>query len=85
MKNDFSLIIQLVKEGMKLGSEVFNIQLMHPSLDEEYLFPRVLEKILEETSCAVAIDSRNIKVIEEALKIYPYKAMCNCVNEKKAI
>jgi 5-methyltetrahydrofolate--homocysteine methyltransferase len=83
-ENDFSLIVQLVKEGMKRGSEVFNIQLMHPSLDEEYLFPRVMEKVLEETSCAIAIDSRNIKIIEEALKIYPYKAMCNCVNGEKS-
>lgn len=83
-ENDFSSIVQLAKEGMEQGCDVFNIQLMHPSLDEEYLYPRVMEKILEETSCAIAIDSRNIKIIEEALKMYPYKAMCNCVNGEKS-
>ncbi len=79
---NFSSLTALAQDGMDNGLAVFNVQLMEPSLarKEEYLLPKAVKTLYEETGCAIAVDTRNPDALGLALEAYPYKALCNCVN-----
>ncbi|MGI6332780.1 MAG: dihydropteroate synthase [Zhaonellaceae bacterium] len=77
-KLDF--ILEQAEKSIKLGFNVINVQLMRHGINEAKLVPQVVEKLVKKGSCCVAIDSRNPKIVDEALSLYPYKAMCNVVN-----
>ncbi len=83
-RGDFSTLVRMARDGEKWGSRVFNVQLMHPLLDEGDLFLPVMETLLEQTKCALAFDTRDPQLLDRALQAYPYKAMCNCVNGELA-
>ena len=75
----FDRLLGLMEEGLEAGLRVVNVQLMEPSLDEGALVPEVVALLHETYGCAVAIDSRDPVIVEEALTAYPHKALCNCV------
>jgi len=74
-------MVQLARDGIAVGMQCINVQLMEKSLDQMDLVPRTIETLVEETGCAIAIDTRDPEVLEAGLKVYsPYKALCNVVN-----
>jgi 5-methyltetrahydrofolate--homocysteine methyltransferase len=88
LQEDFSSLIRLAEDGKKKGLTIFNVQLMAPALMEEErrLFPKVVKTIYEETGCGIAVDTKDPEVLDAALSIYPYKALCNCINgERKSL
>ena len=78
----FDALIELAKGGMPLGLQVFNVQLMEPSLigQERQLLPQAVAAIYAATGCCIGVDSRDPDTVDRALAAYPYKAMCNSVN-----
>jgi 5-methyltetrahydrofolate--homocysteine methyltransferase len=76
-------LIKMAKKSVEAGFPVINVQLMEISLDEVSLVPKTVEKLVEATGCCIAVDSRNPKIVDSALKAYPYKAMCNVVNGER--
>lgn len=79
------MLVDLVGDGLREGISVVNVQLMEPSLDEAALVPRVVALLHETFGCAVAIDSRDPIIVEEALNAYPHKALCNCVTGQREV
>ncbi|MGC8827719.1 MAG: dihydropteroate synthase, partial [Anaerolineae bacterium] len=74
-------LIQLAERGIAAGKTCINVQLMHYTLDQRTLIPRVIETLVERTGCAIAIDTRDAVALELGLQAYrPYKALCNVVN-----
>jgi len=66
---------------MAVGMPCINVQLMERSLNQIDLVPRTIETLVEETGCAIAIDTRDAGVLAAGLEAYrPYKALCNVVN-----
>jgi 5-methyltetrahydrofolate--homocysteine methyltransferase len=86
LHHDFSPLISLASEGMAAGFTFFNVQLMVPALMERELdlMPRIIETLLEEVGCGIAVDTKNPRVLSAALSIYPGKALCNCVTAEQA-
>lgn len=78
----FDLLVELAKGGMALGLQVFNVQLMEPTLIDRQreLVPAAVRAIYEATGCCIAVDARDPKTVDLALAAYPHKAMCNSVN-----
>jgi 5-methyltetrahydrofolate--homocysteine methyltransferase len=78
----FDTLIELANGGIALGLQVFNVQLMEPSLigRERELVPQAVKAIHEATGCCIGVDSRDPETVDRALAAYPYKAMCNSVN-----
>ena len=88
LKEDFSPLIELARDGKEKGFHIFNVQLMAPSLieEEERLFPQAVEAVYKETGCGIAVDTKNPRVLEKALAQYPYRTMCNCITgERKSL
>lgn len=73
-------LLELARQSVAAGFPVINVQLMEHSLDEYTLVTKAVEQLVELTGCAISIDSRNPSLVDAALGIYPYKAMCNVVN-----
>lgn len=85
LREDFSSLIRLARDGMKKGLDFLNVQLMTPALikEEKRLFPKVVQAIYEETGCGIAVDTKDPDVLERVLALYPHKAICNCINGKQ--
>jgi 5-methyltetrahydrofolate--homocysteine methyltransferase len=81
----FERLMDLVRDGVEAGLQVVNVQLMEPSLDEAALVPEVVGLLHETFGCAVAVDSRDPAVVDEALSTYPHKALCNCVTGQREV
>ncbi|MGQ9516712.1 MAG: dihydropteroate synthase [Anaerolineae bacterium] len=74
-------LIRLAEQGIAAGMTCINVQLMHYTLDQRALIPKVIETLVERKGCAIAIDTRDAVVLEWGLRAYqPYKALCNVVN-----
>lgn len=74
-------LVHLAEQGISAGMMCINVQLMHYTLDQRTLIPRVIRTLVESTGCAISIDTRDPVALELGLQAYrPYKALCNVVN-----
>lgn len=82
LRYDFSPLLTCAMDGKKKGLVLFNVQIMTADLiDREVeLLPKIVEAVWKETGCGVSIDTRNPEALDAALRAYPYKALCNCIN-----
>lgn len=79
-EGNLNSLIDLAKAGQAVGIQIVNVQLMEPTLDELELVPRVVQVLHESTGCAISVDSRDPEVVDRALAVYPYKALCNSIS-----
>jgi 5-methyltetrahydrofolate--homocysteine methyltransferase len=85
LDHDFSSLVKLAGDGRNKGMDIFNVQLMIPGLieHEQELLPAIIEAVIGETGCGIAVDTRDPEALKKALRAYPYRALCNCVNGEK--
>jgi 5-methyltetrahydrofolate--homocysteine methyltransferase len=73
-------LLDLARFGQQVGTDMVDILLNHPSLDEVALLPKIAAAVQEEIGCPVALDSRNPEALETALEaMAPHKALINSV------
>jgi 5-methyltetrahydrofolate--homocysteine methyltransferase len=73
-------LIELARWGMEVGTDLVDILVFHPSLDELELLPRIAKRVKDEIGCPISLDSRNPEALEAALEVLrPYKVMVNSV------
>lgn len=79
--NDY--VINLALEQSKEGSEIINVNVGVPSIDEEKTMKRVIKGIQEVVDTPLQIDSSNVKALEYGLRYYNGRTIVNSVNGKK--
>lgn len=79
--NDY--VINLALEQSKEGSEILNINVGVPELDEEKAMKRVIKGIQEVVDTPLQIDSSNVKALEAGLRYYNGRTILNSVNGKE--
>lgn len=79
--NDF--VINLALEQIKEGSQILNVNVGVPELDEEKAMPRVIKGIQEVVDTPLQIDSSNSKALEQGLRYYNGRTIVNSVNGKE--
>lgn len=73
-------LLALARWGQATGTDLLDVLVFHPSLDEVELLPRIVARIKTEVGCPITLDSRNPQALEAALQeLRPYKAMINSV------
>jgi 5-methyltetrahydrofolate--homocysteine methyltransferase len=73
-------ILELARLGKQAGTDMVDILINHPGLDEVALLPKVASAVHEEIGCPISLDSRNPAALEAALEsLQPYKALINSV------
>lgn len=79
--NDY--IINLALEQSKEGSQILNVNVGVPQLDEEKSMKRVIKAIQEVIDTPLQIDSSNIAALEAGLRYYNGRTIVNSVNGKE--
>ena len=83
--NNFDGILKLARLGQQVGTDMVDILLMHPDLDEVNLLPAVAHAVRDEIGCPIALDSRNPDALEAALQaLQPDKVLINSVTAESA-
>ena len=79
--NDY--VINLALEQSNEGSEILNLNVGVPDLDEEKAMKRVIKGIQEVVDTPLQIDSSNVKALEAGLRYYNRRTIVNSVNGKE--
>ena len=79
--NDY--VINLALEQSNEGSEILNVNVGVPDLDEEKTMKRVIKGIQEVVDVPLQLDSSNVKALEVGLRYYNGRTIVNSVNGKE--
>ena len=79
--NDY--VINLALEQSNEGSEILNVNVGVPDLDEEKTMKRVIKGIQEVVDVPLQLDSSNVKALEAGLRYYNGRTIVNSVNGKE--
>jgi 5-methyltetrahydrofolate--homocysteine methyltransferase len=74
-------LLELARFGQEVGTDVVDILVNHPGLDEVALLPKIAVAACDEIGCPVALDSRNPDALEAAISaLKPHKTLINSVS-----
>lgn len=79
--NDY--VINLALEQSKEGSQILNVNVGVPELDEEKAMKKVIKEIQEVVDTPLQIDSSNVDALEAGLRYYNGRTIVNSVNGKE--
>ena len=82
-ENDFDYVIKEAIAQQETGSDILDINVGLPDIDEKEVMKRVIIEVQSVVSLPLQIDSSNIAVIESAARIYNGKPIINSVSGKK--
>ena len=74
------LVIQYAREQEEAGAYILDVNAGMPGIDEKERLLQIIYEVTQNSSLPLAIDSSHVDVIEEALRIYPGRALVNSVS-----
>ncbi|MBR4530498.1 MAG: homocysteine S-methyltransferase family protein [Lachnospiraceae bacterium] len=82
-EGNLDLVCQYAGEQEEAGASMLDINVGMPGVDECALMRRVLTEVTALTDLPLCLDSTDQKTMEEALKLYPGRALINSVSLEK--
>jgi 5-methyltetrahydrofolate--homocysteine methyltransferase len=74
-------LLELGRLGQRTGTDMVDILLAHPELDEVDLLPRVAVAVHDQLGCPISLDTRDPRALKAALQaLQPYKCLVNSVS-----
>lgn len=74
------LVRQMAMEQEENGAKIIDINMGMNGIDEKEMMKSVIYEVSSTVDCPLCIDSSHVDVIEEALKIYPGRALINSIS-----
>lgn len=74
------LVLTYAKEQEEAGAYILDVNAGMPGIDEKERLIQIIYEVSQNSSLPLAIDSSHVDVIEEALRIYPGRALVNSVS-----
>lgn len=74
------LVRQMAMEQEENGAKILDINMGMNGIDEKEMMKSVIYEVSSTVDCPLCIDSSHVDVIEEALKIYPGRALINSIS-----
>lgn len=74
------LVLQFAREQEEAGAYILDVNAGMPGIDEKECLLQMIYEVTQNSSLPLAIDSSHVEVIEEALRIYPGRALVNSVS-----
>lgn len=85
-QRNFDFVRELAVKQVEFGTDVLDVNVGVPGIDDVALIPDVIKVIVETVKVPLCIDSPNPKVLAAALKATPGKALVNSTNgEEKTL
>ncbi|MGD9048514.1 MAG: dihydropteroate synthase, partial [Anaerolineae bacterium] len=73
-------LLEMARDGHRVGTEAVDILIDHPDLDQKVLLPKIAVAVHEEIGCPISLDSRDPEALGAVLSaLKPYKALINSV------
>jgi len=80
MKEDYDAMVNMAKEQIKEGAHILDVCVAYVGRDEVKDITEVVRRFNTAVSIPIMIDSTEVKVIEDALKLYGGRAIINSIN-----
>lgn len=74
------LVRQMAMEQEENGAKILDINMGMNGIDEKEMMKSVIYEVSSTVDCPLCIDSSHVDVIEEAIKIYPGRALINSIS-----
>ena len=74
------LVRQMAMEQEENGAKILDINMGMNGIDEKEMMKSVIYEVSSTVDCPLCIDSSHVDVIDEALKIYPGRALINSIS-----
>ena len=74
------LVRQMAMEQEENGAKILDINMGMNGIDEKEMMKSVIYEVSSTVDCPLCIDSSHVDVIEEALRIYPGRALINSIS-----
>lgn len=80
LEGRMTLVKQMSREQEKKGADLLDVNMGVPGIDERKTMKKAVNLLSVASSLPLVIDSANAEVIEEALRIYPGRALINSIS-----
>lgn len=77
------LVVQMAEEQEENGASVLDINMGMNGIDENEMMQRVIYEVTNTVNLPLCIDSSHVDIIENALRIYPGRALINSISLEK--
>lgn len=79
-EGNLDLVRQMAMEQEENGARILDINMGMNGIDEKEMMKQVIYEVSSTVDCPLCIDSSHVDVIEEALRIYPGRALINSIS-----
>ena len=85
LERDLDYVLDLAVQQEDAGTDILDVNVGHPGVDEAVLLPQTVKKIQSAVALPLQLDSTNPEALEAALRVYNGKAAVNSVNGERAV
>ncbi len=75
-----SMAVDFAREQEENGAAILDVNVGMGGIDEKKMMCRIIEEVCQATNLPLSIDTSDAEVMEEALRIYPGRALVNSVS-----
>lgn len=83
-EGSFDLVLKMAEEQTEAGAKVLDINMGMNGIDELEMMKKAIYEVTGVTNLPLCIDSSHVNIIEEALRIYPGRALINSISYEEA-
>ncbi|MGN0435608.1 MAG: homocysteine S-methyltransferase family protein [Wujia sp.] len=80
----FDMVVSMAEEQTESGANVLDINMGMNGIDELESMKRAIIEVMSVSPLPLCIDSSHVNIIEEALRIYPGRALINSISLEEA-
>ncbi len=82
-EDNLDLVVQMAEEQEALGASLLDINVGMNGIDENAMMQKVIYEVTNTVNLPLCIDSSYVDVVENALRIYPGRALINSISLEK--
>lgn len=82
-EGSLNLVRTMALEQEENGAQILDINMGMNGIDEKEMMLRTIYEVTSTVDCPLCIDSSHVDIIEEALRIYPGRALINSISLEK--
>ncbi len=82
-EGSLNLVRTMAMEQEENGAVILDINMGMNGIDEKQMMKEVIYEVTSTVDCPLCIDSSHVDIIEEALRIYPGRALINSISLEK--
>lgn len=79
-EGDLELVVSMAEEQVEKGAKILDVNMGMNGIDEKEMMLRAVDELTLSVDVPLSIDSSYVDVVEQALRIYPGRALINSIS-----